>query len=317
MRFTPVILSAIAALSLQSAFAAPSFISGVTEDSGWYDVNKKTKYDFGTYYNPASYYDQPYDNSLCWAAAASNTLQWWQDKVVVPAGTPNGAASTVSDAPYAYQLQIYQTFTANWTNQGGRAEQAWNWWFNGGMLDQNIYYSPSTTSAVGGYLKEYGLTLTNTDGTPLFRTTNFYQEQDKAAVFSTLTSFIDENRGTVLSVVENGGHAITMWGYEYGSEGELYLYLTDSDDGVYSLFKQEVLVDDAKNVYLCAPEGEADVYTSAYSASIDGTVENFNGCMVNRITGLTDPTPYMIPEPSAALLSLMGLMVGMGVRRRK
>ncbi|MBR6797434.1 MAG: IdeS/Mac family cysteine endopeptidase [Opitutales bacterium] len=72
-RFNPVknIAVSIGALGLLapvSVFAGTTtiFAPGVTLESGWYDVNKKS-----TEQRPQK------DFSYCWAATASNLIRWW------------------------------------------------------------------------------------------------------------------------------------------------------------------------------------------------------------------------------------------------
>lgn len=54
------------------------FAEGVTTEKGWYDVNKVGRGENG-------------DINMCWAAAASNILQWWQDRYIEAGNTlPEG-----------------------------------------------------------------------------------------------------------------------------------------------------------------------------------------------------------------------------------
>ncbi len=318
---------ALSAMCMLPAVAASKFIDGVTEDAGWYDVNKRYMWTIETGDYNGVYHEDivQQDNSMCWAATAANTLQWWQDRVKwTPSGTPNGPSSSASANPNISQLAIYSTFTHNWSNAGGRVEVAWNWWFNGSdySLPADAFSSNSTTSAAGGYWKELGMMPVYEGGvyvdSPLFTTTNFYQEADKETVYATITKFVDDNCAVALRVLEQGGHAISMWGYDYDADGSLILYLTDSDDFANRLFKQKVLVDDELNVYLTGVDGEVGAYETEYSVSLNGTVQTIKGCVLDRITGLTDPTPFMIvPEPSSALLCVLGLTGGLLRRRRR
>ena len=158
-----------------SAHAAPVFIEGVSESGGWYDVNKKTQWSDWPKPNaltpaqrPWQWVNLPADNSMCWAAAGANTLQWWQDRYGnVPAGTPNGLAdtTTINGLQNISQLQIYQTICTNWTDGGSHVEQAWNWWFNGGSLSDVAF--PGSTQLnnenSGGYWKALGRSVTLLD----------------------------------------------------------------------------------------------------------------------------------------------------------
>lgn len=133
--------SALAALFLPGTLhAAPVFLENVSESGGWYDCNKKTKWTWGTKPHPTNPLNPPvsarptewlylpYDQNICWAAAASNVLQWWQDtRSNLKSTTPNGKSATYDVMPQVAQLAIYQTISTNWTNSGGSVEQAYNW----------------------------------------------------------------------------------------------------------------------------------------------------------------------------------------------
>lgn len=94
-------------LLLETVYAVPVFLENVSESGGWYDCNKKTKWTWGTKPDPNNslnppvsarpleYYNLPMDDQLCWAAAASNVLQWWQDtRSDLAPTTPNGKSAT-------------------------------------------------------------------------------------------------------------------------------------------------------------------------------------------------------------------------------
>lgn len=84
---------------------------------------------------------------------------------------------------------------------------------------------------------------------------------------------INNNWGTTLSIGEYGtGHAITMWGYDMDADGNLIIYLTDSDDYALGMFRQKVIVDDEKHIYLTSVDGENNVYGYNYGeAGLTGT----------------------------------------------
>lgn len=94
-RLLPVAFLALSLLPEPSC-ATPVFLENVSESGGWYDCNKKAKWDWGSKpgsidpsiqvpVRPPEYSSLPVDSQLCWAAAASNVLQWWQvrdDRIV-------------------------------------------------------------------------------------------------------------------------------------------------------------------------------------------------------------------------------------------
>lgn len=335
----PRLLSTVLVLFLlpETVYAVPVFLENVSESGGWYDCNKKTKWTWGTKPDPNNslnppvsarpleYYNLPMDDQLCWAAAASNVLQWWQDtRSDLAPTTPNGKSATYGVMPQVAQLSIYETFAKNWTNEGGCVEQAYNWWINGGMLNTYVYPSTSSTSEPGGYWKELGMTVPSspTGGaadTPLFNSYNFHDGNTKSDIYQTLQNSINRNWGTTLSIGKEGsGHAITMWGYDMDADGNLIAYLTDSDDHKLGLFRQKVIVNRYTendytfcDIYLTSLEGEADVYSNIYEEL------GLTGTMLGEVQSFTAPLGDLrVPEPAAGVLSLCGLFLSLCRRRR-
>ena len=309
--------------------ATPVFLENVSESGGWYDCNKKTKWTWGDgsiLARPSGYYssDNPFDNQLCWAAAASNVLQWWQDtRSDLPPTTPNGKSSTYDNMPEACQLRIYQAITTSWSNKGGSVEQAWNWWFNGDTLPDVFFPTESVIQGAsaheGGYWKELKLNYVDPnpgDGipgdSPLFGFYSFWNGDDKNGVYSILTQSINNNWGTTLTIGKDGrGHAITMWGYDMDPDGNLIVYLTDSDDSSVGMFRQKVLLDKENNIYLTSVDGEDDVYDNTYADV------GLTGCQLGEIQSFKAPLgDLVIPEPSAAVLSFCGFFLSLCHRRR-
>lgn len=341
---TSSLFSTIAGLSLlATAYAAPTFVSGVTESSGWYDCNKRAGWVWEGGKTPPQFYSYVVDDSkLCWAHAASNILQWWQDKQpsnLIPNGTPNGLASTATpytassglvgstktyyDTLYVQQLAIFQDMVANWGNVGGSTKQAYNWFFNGGNIPGS--QSGPISSESGAYWSDLGLTM-NADGvtSPLFTSETFSDNFQRPYVYNTLQSYVDQSYGITLSIFVNmkdtegnislGRHAITMWGYEMDGE-DMIVYLTDSDDLKHTLFKQKVSVADNNYVYLTSLDGENAVYDASWEASFDDEVVQFNGAQLYEVQALTAPI-LNVPEPSSSILTLLGGLVLLRRRRR-
>ena len=311
----------------ETLHATPVFLENVSESGGWYDCNKKTKWKWGSGSmtdRPSGYYspDNPVDSQLCWAAAASNVLQWWQNtRSDLSPTTPNGKSSTYGNMPEACQLRIYQTLATSWTDKGGSVEQAYNWWFNGGMLPSAFYGTDSTIrdnpSSEGGYWKELNLTVTydkwgTPDNTPLFNSYTFWEGDTRDGIYSVLKNSINNNWGTTLSIGEYGtGHAITMWGYDMDADGNLIIYLTDSDDYALGMFRQKVIVDDEKHIYLTSVDGENNVYGYNYGEA------GLTGTRLGELQSFTAPLGDLrIPEPGTGILSLCGVFLAVSRRRR-
>ena len=63
--------------------------------------------------------EDPNDDNLCWAAAASNVIDYWQSRYVIPANTPTGE-------------DIWTTLKSSVNaNIGGYTIGAMQWWLTG------------------------------------------------------------------------------------------------------------------------------------------------------------------------------------------
>lgn len=100
-------LSIVALCSMPlSAQASQIWADGVSEESGWIDYEKQKTQGDG-------------DDNLCWAASSANIIDFWQQRYVVPAGTPTGEA-------------IWNRFkTASTYDVGGSFLNAMQWWVGG------------------------------------------------------------------------------------------------------------------------------------------------------------------------------------------
>ncbi len=229
------------------------FAEGVTINSGWYDVNK-LKNGGG-------------DINMCWAASASNIIQWWQDRYVaagntLPAGAVTGPGTKVYDDGYSYNLALMELYRDLWWNEkGGGTDHGVIWYFEGRNVqihagDGTIAQPNSSTS--GGYFSsvwnqilpkvyhEYQSDLFPNEFSDLIsKEFNNYsiwgngsglQGEARLKKFSDLVvEFID--RGVVslvISLNSNGGllHATTLWGYEIDNATGMLtkVWITDSDD---------------------------------------------------------------------------------------
>ena len=231
------------------------FADGVTISSGWYDVNKKGAGDNG-------------DINMCWAAAASNMIQWFQDRYVAQGGTlPAGAIDGPGTKYYGnfapYELALMELYHDGWNNnKGGHVEQAIPWYFenklNGGE------YASAGSQAVplvdGGYWKSiwsdvekymycgYDYFSYDTFATAYTYTVcynNYYlwgqgsdlkgQERLKYVSDLIVTAFEHGMASLTVSLsadIMSLHHAVTIWGYEIDNATGLLtrVWLTDSDD---------------------------------------------------------------------------------------
>lgn len=271
---------------------------------------------------------------MCWAHAAANVLQWWQDgqdAALIPSSAPNGKSDTAEpyyalnndtgfrqwfdDSLYVQQLAIFKDIAKNWDNTAGTVKQAYNWYFNGGYVE--AFGGTLTNANSGGYYSELGLVM-NPDGvtSPLFTSYTFNDNFTRSEIISTLTGYIDNDYGTTLRVIGSaGGHAITMWGYEISGD-DFFVYLTDSDDFQHALIKQKVIFADNQYAYLTACDGDAAVYNDSYTASFNGVEQTFSGIMLSEAQALQAPT-LNVPEPTTATLSLLALTALLARKRRR
>ena len=217
------------------------FAEGVTLTSGWYDVNKFKEGNNG-------------DIQMCWAASASNIIQWWQDRYVAHGGTlPSTAINGPSTKTYStgckYQLAVMDMFHSEWDNSlGGYVYHAVPWYFEGVNHGANASYCAKPLTSGGyfssawnsyavyneytdyGYTSDCGVYYNWGNGTNLTGTERLKKFSDF------VVEFID--RGMVsLTVAESATlasnhHAVTLWGYEIDKASGLLtrVWLTDSDD---------------------------------------------------------------------------------------
>ncbi len=158
----------------------------------WHDANKSWEND--TY--------------MCWAAAASNILDW----------------TRWDTAALNNETLVFQYFVDHWTDQGSLPFFGWNWWFDGTLPLSGTNWSEwSQVDVPGGNFwpgANFGdLHYLETSG-------NFLSDAD---------SFLHSGYGVTLGIYKtDGGHALTLWGLEYtdGLGGRQYngIYVTDSDD---------------------------------------------------------------------------------------
>ena len=204
---------------------------------GYYDVNKQGVN----------------DSQLCWAAAATNVLTWWQelgDTALSVSGVPTDAAS------------IYATFCGAWENASGVDAYGFIWWLAGESTGSNYadYYDSHYTgdSSTGAYYEQYY--------TPQNVAQYAAQVSLKNTAADTLSTSWDSiyadggmiTLGIFRSVGSNGtlsgGHSLTLWGYETEVESGMLtsIYVTDSDDGATALITLGVEYDSASGLYRVA-----------------------------------------------------------------
>jgi PKD repeat protein len=171
----------------------------------WSDAEKRPPSDGGGNPPPVLWGEE--DDWLCWAATASNILEWtgWG---LGPTGMWN------TD-------EMLEYFMYYWNDTGGWMEGAWHWWFDG--WDPG---PPSKDVPGGGDF-----------WTPPYNFGNyFHEERDDSLVLSAIDNWLRDGYGVGLGIfpmTPPGGHAITVWGISYSlfnSTDYHGIWVTDSDN---------------------------------------------------------------------------------------
>ena len=228
------------------------FAEGVTQSSGWYDVNKMAAGANG-------------DTMMCWAAAASNMIQWWQDGYVAAGNTlPSGAVTGAGTKMHSgtgfsrcYELALMDVFHSQWTNleRGSQSDYAISWYFEGKLNGGEYASNQAKPTTPGGYFSSVWSSIypelyhDYKDGalpslcydlyTTCFNNYNLWGSKSGNECLSEFSSYIVEfmGRGIAALTIQPGSsalHAVTLWGYEIDKSSGLVtrLWLTDSDDQI-------------------------------------------------------------------------------------
>lgn len=323
-------LSIVALCSMtMSAQASQIWADGVSEEAGWIDYEKQKPQGDG-------------DDNLCWAASSANIIDFWQQRYVVPAGTPTGEA-------------IWNRFkTASTKDVGGSFLNAMQWWIGGdyqgttwaessqGAQDNRAVYQAAATNLVypngtseivypiytdmskfDGYY--WNLIPETWVGTPYSNTNerfshlkyNFFWRTSGSTtpIDSLIVDQFSEGMPLSLSLASEGGtltlgHAVTLWGVEYeeAENGDITLsalWLTDSDD--YNTALRKITVEyEGETIYLVDYTNYTP-YGKVYLESASGI----------NISESNTWNLVSIPEPATASLSLLALAALAARRRRK
>lgn len=193
-----MLLSLLVMTALPVSSRGASYWGYETWGGTWHDANKTS--------------DNTEDDSMCWAASAANLLAWtgW--------GFPPGQAFVGADDIFLY-------FQEHWTNEGGNALFGLNWWFEG-----NDPYE--------GWEGDWtGWSQVEVPGGGFWATAYSFEDYyaftgDDAVAMVALDYLLNNGYGVSISIGGPGGHALTVWGFDYESATGAYLgiHVTDSDD---------------------------------------------------------------------------------------
>lgn len=232
------------------------FADGVTISSGWYDVNKKGQGDNG-------------DINMCWAAASSNMIQWFQDRYVAAGHSlPSTAVTGPGTKTYAkfgpYELALMEIYHSEWNNsKGGHTEEAIPWYFEGKLYKGEVASagSQAVPNSAGGYWKsiwsdvvknvyhdynyvvvpgvvEYPNMYTYLyNNYMLWGDGSSLEGKQRLAYFTNLVVEAFERGMASMTIslsanIASLHHAVTLWGYEIDKATGLLtrVWITDSDD---------------------------------------------------------------------------------------
>ena len=254
---------------------------GVNATSGWYDANKTHEDDAPEDEDGFPRVDvAASDDGMCYAAATSNLLAWWQDRHVAPEGTPQGLNN------------IWSTFVKNSTKiSGSNVPNALTWWLTG----FDPAYILSTHAGYYSNIIPEGTDLYSSLRKDLFIVK--YANPTSADIITMLTA------GAPVALATSS-HTLTLWGAEYDSNGKITkLFITDSDDytGKPDLLTVEATITSKNNI----------------DFTLDGdkfTIQN--AFTINPEVGYSWGLTPIVPEPATATLSLMAL-AALAARRRR
>ncbi len=324
-------LSFLLLLCLGVAQAETVWLDGVDQYSGWTDYNKS---------NPKA---EDGDNNLCWAASASNVINWWQKRYVTPSAAPTGEA-------------IWSTFKASTSGDvGGNTIGAMQWWLTGWYSYDG---SPDAEFYAGWAMEDESIINKTINKDTYFEGYYRYLEGNLESVYEnkwvdhlqrfmndldagvnvdnkregytglsyTLKEAISGGAGVSVSLkTDIGGHAVTLWGAEFNEDGNLIgMWLTDSDDNQYGKHEDSGIFYAAlgeSTLTMTTTFGDGTSVTKEY---YQVTTESGWYGQDTYLTGFTffntavsDTWGMMLaPEPATATLGLLAL-VGLAARRRR
>ena len=218
------------------------------------------------------------DANTCWYNTSANMLNYWTSYygVFYEGDRPLQYGYTY-DKKYLTQLggtqslKLDKLFYDTWTNEGGDFMMMSTWYLNGSHqyaeLGNQGFSELRDYNTKGGYFSKWFTSAAST-----FKEYMNYDGARDMATLADLTRILEEAFGTVKNpdgtlshtatgqivyfgiAAPVGGHAVTCWGYETGADGNVNcVYLTNSDDGTYTLFK----------VYLKVTNNEIYLYNDA------------------------------------------------------
>lgn len=211
------------------------FCKHVSKASGWHDVNKVGNGQVN------------HDGLLCWAAAASNMLQWWLEDFKEQGNTLPESVPFGKGKKGVYNLHIFEVFYDSWLDRMHTTDKAVRWFMEGGgdhWGSSNGSHPTKPGKVVyGGYFKDVlppdkesaflGSEYVRSYGAYYgWETNNGQYNPDMHKDFSRLVIKLLSNGISSLAV---DSHELTLWGCEVVNGLVVKVYITNSDDGGYGL----------------------------------------------------------------------------------
>ena len=215
------------------------------------------------------------DQSYCWAAGASNIVQYWQDTYYKYKDTdvevPNGTNSTYGSPTGTMYLNVYQkAYDCGVANKDDKYGSGYpsdfiDWWMKGTSTEQlqapedfkgyyNNFFGDNKTSGTFLAVLDEGWVIPTCFGDPRTNPENFKGNTDGVpggdnnALWENMSNFIKEAfsvQGRALALNLRASHIITCWGYETDESGRVStLILSDSDDAAFGTFRAQIGIGD-------------------------------------------------------------------------
>lgn len=238
------------------------------------------------------------DGVLCWAASASNLIQYWQDTYYdenAAQGTPNGLNPVTYNSPQGTRyLKVYEKFlSSSCMNKGGNASAAFDWWMKDtAVMDEGEYKLDNTKKWYYDSELFEGQESAAAEETDCFWR-NIYSDvpYSTADLKENLQdAFAKQGQGVALQIWQicpedplhnSRNHAITCWGYESDETGVTALYLSDSDDYEFGVFRVNVSLGEVTNIIGAGETGYLTGLVLSTDEQLDGYSKDFEVALLS------------------------------------
>lgn len=263
------------------------------------------------------------DCNMCWAAAASDLVEYWQQRYVQLTGRelPQGIPAGKEGSPrFSY---VFDEFYQAWDNRGLGVEPGLFWYFSGAVHKRQTYLHDGFP---GGYWKDYcaqlgyGSSYDELYSDPqsyhqgLFATVPTHSAPDGWKGFvdglgNFIRSSLEGGSLVALSMKpnDNGGHVITLYGAEYDDDGNLAAVFVHDNNSRTQGFTRVVMTKEDETIMIDTDEKDVQ-------QKVTYKVLKYGTWQVQAASALA--LPIVVPEPATAAFSLWGLAL-VAFRRRR